>query len=247
LDVNSQMSAGREIDQTVIDRKLSKVLPLQFVRVDRTEDEEIWDQLVRDYHYLGYQKIIGQRIKYLVKTEERPVAAISYNRPAQRVGVRDAYIGWTETNRREQLKYVVANNRFLILPWVHVRYLASHILAASLKRIREDWEKQYGVRPMLAETYIELTQYRGTCYKAANWVYAGETRGFGKTGHSYTYHGHKKAVYLYELDHHYRRKLGCQRREIQPAPSKEDIGEAIGMLRTGTRSFCRRAGWTQPP
>ena len=218
------------IEQTVIVGNLADVMPLEWLLVNHTEQEMVWDQLVRKYHYLGYQKLIGQRMKYLIQHQGRPLAAISYNRPARRVEARDAYIGWSETNRGEQLKYIVTNNRFLILPWVRIRYLASHLLAYSLRQVRKDWEQEYGVQPILAETFIDIAQYAGTCYKAANWIYVGQTRGFGKRGNSYNYHGQKKAVYLYELDHDFRRKLNCEQREIRPTPSKENIEEAITVL-----------------
>jgi SRSO17 transposase len=217
MDVNNDMTEIMEIDQSVMTGNLKSVLPLTLVRVDKTAQEALWDELMRKYHYLGYQKMIGQRIKYLVKSGDRPIAAISYNRAAQRVAARDSYIGWNEERRLEQLKYVVSNNRFLILPWVHVRYLASHVLALSLKQVRQDWEKSYGIRPLLAETFIDITQYRGTCYKAANWIHVGETKGYGKVGKHYAYHGNKKAVYLYELDHAYRQKIDCS---VAPKPKR---------------------------
>ena len=148
------------------------------------------------YHYLGYRKMIGQRIKYLAWHQGRPIAAISYNRPARRVEARDAYIGWDGAKRDRLLKHIVANNRFLILPWVRIPHLASYLLACSLRQVRADWEWEYSVRPVLAETFVDASRYAGTCYKAANWLYAGETRGFGKRGTGYSYHGQAKAVYL---------------------------------------------------
>ena len=201
------MKENMEIDTHEITGHLKDIDRVTLEQVSGTEQEMLWDELVRSYHYLGYQKMIGQRIKYLVRSGERVIGAISYNRPAQRVAARDTYIGWTEAKRQELLKYVVSNNRYLILPWVQVRYLASHVLAQSLKRVQKDWENRFGVRPVLAETFIDISQYRGTCYKAANWIYVGETKGFGKVGNRYVYHGNQKAVYLYELEHGWRRKL----------------------------------------
>ncbi len=94
------------------------------VRVDKTDEEVLWDEIIRRFHYLGYQKMIGQQIKYLVMSGNRPVAAISYNRPAQRVAARDEYIGWNQEKKLKQRKYVISNNRFLVPPWVQVMYLA---------------------------------------------------------------------------------------------------------------------------
>lgn len=233
------MPESIQIDQSVLSGNLKSLPEIQFVRVDKSDEELVWDELVRSYHYLGYQKMIGQRIKYLVKAGSRIVAAISYNRPAQRVAARDEYIGWEEADRLRNLRYMVSNNRFLILPWVHIRYLASHLLSMSLKLVQQDWETSYGVRPMLAETFVDVEKYQGTCYKAANWIYVGETKGFGKVGKLYTYHGNKKAVYLYELDHAYRKKLGC------PAPRINRVIASIERQREERRMFLGTPDWDE--
>lgn len=164
-----------------------------------TDLEPLWDEMIRRFHYLGFGKMIGQRIKYIVREGERPVAALSYNRAALRVGVRDTYIGWTDEGRRQNLKYVVSNHRYLILPWVRVKNLASHILGLSLRRLKRDWRELYGYEPELVETFVG-ERYKGTCYLASNWLYIGETKGFGKVGNKFEYHGHRKKVFLYELD-----------------------------------------------
>jgi len=207
--METPMAERMKIDQNDLNGSLKSILPIRLVRVDKEKEESIWDELVRMYHYLGYEKMIGQRIKYLAKAGDRIIAAISYNRPVQRVAARDEYIGWDEEQRQKNLHYVISNNRFLILPWIHVRYLASHLLSMSLKQVQRDWETSFGFRPMLAETFVDVEKYRGTCYKASNWIQVGETKGFGKVGKRYTYHGNKKTVYLYELDQAYRKKLGC--------------------------------------
>jgi SRSO17 transposase len=233
------MAGNMQIDQSVLNGTLKSLSPIQWVRVDKGDEETVWDELMRAYHYLGYQKMIGQRIKYLVKAGDRIIAAISYNRPVQRVAARDEYMGWNEAERQKNLHYVVSNNRFLILPWIHIRYLASHLLSVSLKLVQQDWEMSFGVRPMLAETFVDVEKYRGTCYKASNWIYVGETKGFGKVGKRYTYHGNKKAVYLYELDHAYRKKLGC------PSLGTKRVDPSIQQQREERRMFLGIPDWDE--
>jgi len=181
-----------------LEGKLQEFQPLDFVQVDHTDDEIVWDELVRNYHYLGYGKTIGQRIKYLVLYKDMPVAALSFNRATLRVGVRDEYIGWNAEEKQQDIHRVVNNNRFLIVPWVKIRNLASHLLSRALKLLQKDWERLYGTGPFLVETFVD-ERYKGTCYLAANWKYVGMTKGYGKIGSAFTYHGNRKAVYIYVL------------------------------------------------
>lgn len=173
--------------------------PLEIINVNQTEQEVLWDEAVRRYHYLGYDKMIGQRIKYLVLYENVPIAAISYNRASLRIGVRDTFIGWDEKYKLENLNLVVNNNRFLIMPWVKIKNLASHLLSRTLKLLEKDWYTLYGTVPFLAETFVDCSRYKGTCYLAANWKYLGTTKGYGKTGNTFVYHGNRKGVYIYVL------------------------------------------------
>jgi SRSO17 transposase len=171
--------------------------------VDNTEKEKIWTYLMRTYHYLGYGSTIGGRVKYLVSLGQRLVGGISYCSGAYKLGPRDQFIGWNESTRLEYLPHLLNNNRFLILPWIKVRNLASHTLALSLKMVREDWAKQYGVEPYMAETFVDREKYKGTCYLASNWKYLGTTKGFGRLGNSFTYHGHEKDIYVYILNRNF--------------------------------------------
>lgn len=187
-------------NQCPVTGSLSHLQPLSLVLVNGTGDEEIWDHMVRTWHYLGYQQMIGQRIKYLVLSRGMPIAAISFNRASFHIGVRDAWLGWGEEGRQKLLPHVVNNNRFLIFPWVRVKNLASHLLALSLHRVKTDWLRLYGIAPYAVETFVDCNRYQGTCYKAANWRYLGETRGFGKVGKAFVYHGQRKGVFFYLLD-----------------------------------------------
>jgi SRSO17 transposase len=188
-----------EIDTQAIEGKLHEYQPIEIVNVNRTELESLWDEIVRKYHYLGYEKMIGQRIKYLVLYLNTPIAAISYNRASLRVGVRDVFIGWKEEQKSTKLPQIVNNNRFVILPWVRIKNLASYLLSRTLKLLRKDWYELYNTIPFLVETFVDNEKYKGTCYLAANWIYLGTTKGFGKIGHTFVYHGNRKGVYIYIL------------------------------------------------
>ncbi len=194
------MDDNFSLDSNVLVGNLQGYLPLEVVIVNKSDLEPLWDYMVRNYHYLGYVNMIGPRIKYLVFYQGRPIAALSYNRASFKVGVRDAYIGWSTEQKNHCLKHVVSNNRFLILPWVKIKYLASHLLSRTLKMLKNDWPERFSVEPYLAETFVDSDKYKGTCYRAANWIYLGETKGFAKVGQTFVYHGHRKGVYIYFLN-----------------------------------------------
>lgn len=181
---------------------------LQIELVSRTELEPLWDQLVSDYHYLGHGKTIGPRVKYIIWLDGRPVSAISFNQAAYKLGVRDECINWNQEEKKKNLAHVLNNNRFLILPWVTIKNLASHILSLSIRRLKVDWFHMYKKEPYLLETFVDQEKYRGTCYKAANWNYVGESGGFEKIGKTYVYHGNKKAVYLYVIEKDFKKIIG---------------------------------------
>jgi SRSO17 transposase len=165
-------------------------------KVDGTPEEKIWDNLVRDYHYLSYGSMIGGRVKYLITLGTRLIGAISYCSASYKLGPRDLFVGWDEKARLEYLPHLINNNRFLILPWIKIKNLASHILSLSLKQIREDWKVQYAAEPFMAETFVDRAMFSGACYVAANWTYLGTTKGFGRIGNSFEFHGKKKDIFV---------------------------------------------------
>jgi SRSO17 transposase len=169
---------------------------VDLLKVDETKWEKLWDEMVRKHHYIGYESVIGGRVKYLITLGSRVVGAISFCSAAYKLGPRDRFIGWDETTRLNMLQSLVNNNRFLILPWIKVRNLASRVLSLSLKRLRIDWEKLYGVEPLMVETFIDRERFRGTSYAAANWICLGETKGFCKQGNGFVFHGQKKDIYI---------------------------------------------------
>jgi len=204
-----------------------------------TQWEGVWDRLVRQQHYLGYQKLLGHRLKYLAFMEERPVGALSFSAPALKLRVRDQYIGWSSEQRRSHLGGIVNNSRFLIGSGVCIPNLASHMLALILGRLARDWEERFGIRPWLVETFVDPSRFKGTSYRAANWEFIGHTSGSGKQGKGYVYHGCIKEVYIYVLDRRFREKIGCERKAYplfhRPSLSTKKV-EALHMI-------LRHAGW----
>jgi hypothetical protein len=172
-----------------------------------SQDGYLWDYLVFHYHYLGLPKLVGEHIKHLVYLHGQVVGCLSWASAAWKVKDRDQFIGWQEPTKRRNLALVANNSRFLILPWVKVKYLASTALALSIRRLRADWEKTYGHPIYLAETFVDTSRFKGTCYRAANWLCVGQTQGSAKKGNAYCYHGQPKAIYLYPLHRHFRRYL----------------------------------------
>ncbi len=211
------------IDDTPLVEGILKIRSaLKIELVSRTELEALWDQLVKAYHYLGYNKTIGPRVKYLVWFNERPIAAISYTQASYKLGVRDSFLDWSEEERKQYLPHVLNNNRFLILPWVHVKNLASHIIALSIKHLKHDWPIIYRKDPYLLETFVDQDQYKGTCYRASNWHYVGETSGYGKVGVTYHYHGNKKGVFLYPLRKNFKQLMGCTGKPLRVLKTKNN-------------------------
>lgn len=181
--------------------------PLVFRPVDTPPDSVLWNELIERYHYLGYKPLPGAQIRYLVFGRGHLLAALGFGAAAWKVAPRDQLIGWTADQRRANLHRIVNNARFLILPWVAVRNLASRILAASAKGLPCDWKSRYGYQPCLLETFVERDRFRGTCYHAANWIHVGQTQGRGKLDRRHRHPLPVKYVYLYPLHKHFRQKL----------------------------------------
>lgn len=210
------------IDQQPLIGTVHEFKPLEIVMVRTKEMEATWDYMVRTWHYLGYQTMIGPRVKYLVLYKSNPIAAISFNQAALKVGVRDTWIGLEHKNKLKILPRILNNNRFLILPWVKIKNLASHLLARALHQLKMDWPIIYGVEPYAVETFVDFSLYKGICYKAANWLYLGESSGYGKIGKKFVYHGNKKGVFFYLLDRKLL-KLISSFPTPQPNPKPEQV------------------------
>jgi hypothetical protein len=155
--------------------------------------------LIGAYHYLGYQQPTGAQLKYLVWHADRPIACLSFGPAAWKLAPRDHYIGWSAQARQARLDWVVNNDRFLIVPGVTIRHLASYALGATLWRLRTDWQAVYGHDLALAETFIEADRFRGSCYAAANWVCVGQTQGRGRNDRTFAQALPVKTVWVYPL------------------------------------------------
>lgn len=214
---------------------LKSIRPVTLELVSGSDLEPIWDYLVKQYHYLGYQRLFGHRLKYLVLTGHHPVAALSWSAAALKVGVRDRFIGWSENQKKTYLDQIANNSRFLILPWVQVPHLASHVLSLNIRRLKKDWQQQFHHPLWLLETFVDSSQFKGTSYKAANWKWIGQTDGYGKVGHGYVHHGSIKEVYVYVLEPRFRKLIGCDPKPYdlfhRPPPSLEKVEELKMILR----------------
>ena len=180
-------------------------LTIRMVR--RSPDEGLWDFLVDRFHYLGNPTIVGSYLKYIVSLDDRPVACLGWGSAAWKVAARDRFIGWNHSTREANLDKVVNNVRFLILPWINIRHLASKVLAFNIRCLQNDWQEFYNQPISLLETFVDTTRFRGTCYKAANWLYVGKTTGRGKYDRQNKATQPVKAVYLYPLSKHFREEL----------------------------------------
>lgn len=180
---------------------------LRLVMVRRRPEEALWDYLVHRYHYQGYRILVGSHLKYLAYLGETPVACLSWGSSVFRIRSRDRFIGWTGDARNRAIRYIANNTRFLILPWVRVKNLASHILAQSARVVSRDWQDFYAHPLYLLETFVETERFAGTCYQAANWLRVGETAGHAKRNGEFYYHGNRKDVYLYPLAADWQKRL----------------------------------------
>jgi hypothetical protein len=194
---------------------LRDVAPVRLRPVTTDEERRLWRELVGRYHYLGHRVPFGAHLRYLVEIT-RPQAAIvgclQLSSPAWKIAVRDRWIGWTDAARRQNLQQIVNNSRFLVLPWVEVRQLASHVLSRMVRQLVQDWPRAYGTRPWLVESLVEAARHAGTCYRAANWIELGLSAGRGRMDRQHQRHGAcPKRVFLYPLVPDARQRLCGER------------------------------------
>ncbi len=190
-----------------MERSLADYGPVTMTMVRNTPMESLYNSLVHQYHYLGYRQIVGQHLKYMAFLGDRPVACIGWGSAAWAVKSRETFIGWDKPTKEKNLSFVVNNTRFLILPWVSIKCLASKLLAMNARRIADGWMAVYQQPAYILKTFVEKDRFRGTCYKAANWICVGQTKGTSKRGHDHLVHGKVKDVFLYPLRKDFREKL----------------------------------------
>ncbi len=206
--VNRKKPPKVEIDQTPIEAPVSKLAPLKILQVRQTGFEQLFNGLIAQHHYLGYCHPVGEHLKYIVFTNGRPIACFAWSSSPRHIGCRDRFIGWSPDVRRNNIHLIAYNSRFLILPWVRSDFLASHLLGRIAKVLPADWERLYHHPLYFIETFIDPERgFKGTCYKAANWVYLGETTGRGKNDQTHKPNRSIKAVLGYPLSKNFRKLL----------------------------------------
>src|SRR5215831_5257781 len=195
------------IDQTLVTGSLQQLGALELRLVRRTPEEQLFNALLAQHHYLGHIQPVGEQIKYMVFAGERPVACVAWSSAVRHLGPRDRFIGWSAEARRRNIRFIAYQTRYLIVPWFRIAHLASHILGRMARRIGGDWERIYGHGIYYLETFTDPERFRGTCYQAANWIPLGLTTGRGKASNSRRPNRPLKQVWAYPLEKQFRHLL----------------------------------------
>jgi hypothetical protein len=205
---HSKKPAFVEVDRTQAACALSELRPIEVYQVRGTSLGKLYNGLIHQYHYLGYTRPVGEHLEYLAFSGERVIACMGWGSSPRHIGSRDRHIGWNKRQREKKLHHVSVNTRYLILPWVTVPHLASHLIGLIARRISGDWLKAYNHDIVFLETFVDPERgFKGTCYKAANWTYMGKTTGRGKADHTGKPNRSIKDVYGYPLRKDFRRVL----------------------------------------
>ena len=182
---------------------IQKYEPIQLIKATSGEELKRWRAYVNQYHMLGDKLVFGSRLQYFVKSGYKELGCLQFSASAWSLENRDKWIGWTKEDRKVRLHLIVNNSRFLIFPWVHIRNLASKVLSLAAKQIQEDWLREYCYAPVLLETFVDTAHFQGTCYKASNWIYLGETKGSGRSGRSADLLS-RKMIFMYPLQKNFK-------------------------------------------
>ncbi len=196
-----------KIDQTPLKCSIKELLPVRLEQVRKTRYESLFNSLINEHHYLGYTQPVGEHLKYIAFHNEKPIACLAWSSAPWHIGSRDKFIGWSGEIRKKNLHLIANNTRFLILPWIQVPCLASHLLSLNRRKLCRDWQKQYNHPIHMVETFVDTERYHGTCYKADNWKHVGNTTGRGKGGKSKKAVLSIKEVYVYPLTKHFNQEL----------------------------------------
>ena len=199
--------AAVSVDQTALSVSFVELGPLQVRQVRRTPEEALFNSLLQEHHYLGYTQPVGEHLKYLVFAQGRPIACMAWSSAPRHLGSRDRFIGWDKQARLKNIGLLAYNTRFLILPWMSVAHLASHILGRMARTLTADWQRLYGHPIYYLETFIDPQRFRGTCYRAANWKVLGVTTGRGKDDRAHKANRPIKEVLGYPLVKDFRQRL----------------------------------------
>ena len=195
------------VDTTPLCARLAEIRPLEFRQVRRTWEEPLFNHLLERYHYLNYTQPVGEHLKFLVYAVGRPIACLAWSSAPRHIGARDRFIGWSAEARRKNIRFLAYNTRFLILPFVQVEHLASHILGQMARLLSQDWERVYRHPVYYLETFVDPERFRGTSYRAANWILLGRTTGRGKDDHTNKPNRPIKEVLGYPLSKDFRQLL----------------------------------------
>lgn len=195
-------------DTTQIQTPLRELLPLQIMVIGDREQKDLFHTFLHQYHYLSYERPVGENLQYLVTDQHhRPLSCLLFGSSAWKTKPRDQFIGWEKQERERNINLTTNNTRFLILPWVKVPHLASHVLGKVVQRIRRDWMEKYGHPIHLLETFVDQSRFLGTCYKAANWICVGSTTGRTRQDRYTKIQVSVKDIYLYPLTKNFRDSL----------------------------------------
>lgn len=195
------------LDTTPIERSLGELGPVAIRQVRRTDEEALVNALIAQHHYLGYRQPVGEHLKYLVAAGGRPIGCFLWSSAPRHLAPRDAFIGWSPAERKHSIRFVAYQTRFLILPWVRVPHLASHLLARMSAQLSVDWQQLYAHPIYFTETFVDPERNRGTCYRAANWTALGLTQGRGKADQTHQQNRSLKLLFGYPLIRDFRRRL----------------------------------------
>jgi len=194
--------------EAVVEASLGEVRPIELAPIQSTMQRRLVTRLLEQYHYLGYRRAVGENIQYLAHDQAgHPLACLIFGAAAWKCAPRDQWIGWSQPSREKQLHLLANNMRFLVLPWVRVPNLASHLLALVAGRISQDWQVKYGHGLYLLESFVERDRFRGSCYRAANWIGVGQTQGRSRNDTEHRQQVPCKDIYLYPLHRHGRARL----------------------------------------
>jgi hypothetical protein len=196
-----------EIDTSPIEMSLRELGPLELRQVRRTEEEGLVNSLVEHHHYLRYSQPVGEHLKYLISARGRPIGCFCWSSAPRHLAPRDTHIGWSREARKANIRFVAYQTRFLILPWVRVPHLASHLLGRMSTQLSADWEHVYAHPIYFTETFVDPERNRGTCYRAANWTALGLTKGRGKDDQTFRQNRSLKLLFGYPLVRDFRRPL----------------------------------------
>jgi hypothetical protein len=208
------------VDTTPIACSLSELGAVALRQARRTDDESLVNSLIAHHHYLGYRQPVGEHLKYLVVAGERPIGCFMWSSAPRHLAPRDTFLGWTPAQRTRHLRYVAYQTRFLILPWVRIPHLASHLLGRMSAQLSADWQKLYAHPIYFTETFVDPERNRGTCYRAANWTPLGLTKGRGKDDHTNRQNRSLKLLFGYPLVRDFRRRL-CMDASSRPHTPEE--------------------------